>query len=159
MEYIDISNRIIEFIGHLKISMSQFAENIDIPRSSLSHLQSGRNKPSLDLVLKISAYYPELSMDWLLYGKGTMLNIDQSESTPSPAPALLESATVVQEELVLDLEPKKEDSQPEIVEKPSDSVIETKPQLSARKTKNTIETEQIVIFYADGTYKSYSPKN
>ncbi|MGB0837918.1 MAG: helix-turn-helix transcriptional regulator [Flavobacteriaceae bacterium] len=155
MEYIDISNRIIEFIGHLKISMSQFAENIDIPRSSLSHLQSGRNKPSLDLVLKISAYYPELSMDWLLYGKGNMLNNTEVQVQPSSAPSI--DAHSIQKELAL--ETKKEDPQPEIVDKPSDIVIETKPQLGLDKSSKAMETEQIVIFYADGTYKSYSPKN
>ena len=155
MEYIDISNRIIEFIGHLKISMSQFAENIDIPRSSLSHLQSGRNKPSLDLVLKISAYYPELSMDWLLYGKGSMLNNREVQVQPSSAPSI--DAHSIQKELAL--ETKKEDAQPEIVEKPSDIVIETKPHLGLDKSSKAMETEQIVIFYADGTYKSYSPKN
>ena len=156
MEYIDISNRIIEFIGHLKISMSQFAENIDIPRSSLSHLQSGRNKPSLDLVLKISTYYPELSMDWLLYGKGRMLNTPEDQVQPSSIPSM-DPTFSPQGELAL--ETKKEDPQPEIVEKSSDIVIETKSKLGLDKASKPTETEQIVIFYADGTYKSYSPKN
>lgn len=67
-----------EFINRLKIileqkqlSSSSFADTISVPRSSISHLLSGRNKPSLDFVMKIVHSYPDVDINWLLFGKET----------------------------------------------------------------------------------------
>ena len=56
-------------------------------RSSLSHLLSGRNKPSLDFILKIIEEFPEVDLYWILNGKGTFPKsenkiIETSPSTP-----------------------------------------------------------------------------
>ena len=53
-----------------KMSAAQFSEAIEIQRSSLSHVLSGRNKPSLDFMLKIKSSFPEINLDWLLLGEG-----------------------------------------------------------------------------------------
>ena len=50
------------------LSAAAFAQKINIPRSSLSHLVSGRNKPSLDLLIKITSEFPDISLDYLVYG-------------------------------------------------------------------------------------------
>ena len=70
-----------DFAGRLKIVMdfynltaSMLAEKINIQRSSISHLLSGRNKPSLDFVLKILENFPEVELYWLLNGKGVFPN-------------------------------------------------------------------------------------
>ncbi len=63
------------------LSLSQFADMIQIQRSSLSHVMNGRNKPSLDFILKILACYPEINTDWLLFGKGDMDNVPNLFST------------------------------------------------------------------------------
>ena len=49
------------------MSSSQFADVLGIPRSSISHILSGRNKPSLDVVQKILSAFPELSAEDLLF--------------------------------------------------------------------------------------------
>ena len=54
------------------LTASQFADRIGIQRSGLSHILSGRNKPSLDFVLKVLKAFPELDPVWLLQGKGPM---------------------------------------------------------------------------------------
>lgn len=59
---------VIDFYGE---SASSFSEKIGVQRSSISHILSGRNKPSLDFVLKILSTYPEVELYWLLNGKGT----------------------------------------------------------------------------------------
>lgn len=59
---------VIEFYGE---SASSFSEKIGVQRSSISHILSGRNKPSLDFILKILSVYPEVELYWLLNGKGT----------------------------------------------------------------------------------------
>ena len=54
------------------ISASQFADEIKIQRSGMSHIMSGRNKPSLDFVMRVLNRYPEIDTNWLLFGKGEM---------------------------------------------------------------------------------------
>lgn len=54
------------------LAASQFADQIGVQRSSVSHVLSGRNKPSLDFVMRIIRTYPELSLEWILMGKGSM---------------------------------------------------------------------------------------
>lgn len=60
--------QIMEFHG---ISAATFAETIGVQRSGISHLLSGRNKPSLEFVLKVVRAFPEVDLYWLLNGKGT----------------------------------------------------------------------------------------
>lgn len=69
-----------EFIKRLKkiiqdkqLSSSKFADYIQVPRSSISHLLSGRNKPSLDFVMKVVHSYPEIDINWFLFGKQSEL--------------------------------------------------------------------------------------
>ncbi|GAC1374044.1 MAG: hypothetical protein NVS3B25_12010 [Hymenobacter sp.] len=56
-----------------QLTPTQFADAIGIARPIVSHILSGRNKPSLEVVQRILAAMPELSMPWLLNGKGPML--------------------------------------------------------------------------------------
>lgn len=66
----DFSKRLQKVIDFYGESASSFAENIGVQRSSISHILSGRNKPSLDFVLKILSTYPDVELYWLLNGKG-----------------------------------------------------------------------------------------
>ncbi len=59
--------KVIDFYGE---SASSFAEKIGVQRSSISHILSGRNKPSLDFIMKVLSSYPEVELYWLLNGKG-----------------------------------------------------------------------------------------
>ena len=64
--------RIQQLISKKELSATQFSDEIGVQRSSLSHVLSGRNKPSLDFMLKIKARFPEVNLDWLLLGEGEM---------------------------------------------------------------------------------------
>jgi len=66
-EFIKRLQKVIDFHGE---SASSFAEKIGVQRSSISHILSGRNKPSLDFVLKILSSYPDVELYWLMNGKG-----------------------------------------------------------------------------------------
>jgi len=59
--------KVIDFYGE---SASSFAEKIGVQRSSISHILSGRNKPSLDFVLRVLSSFPDVELYWLLNGKG-----------------------------------------------------------------------------------------
>lgn len=71
-------------------SASSFAEKIGVQRSSISHILSGRNKPSLDFILKILSAYPEVDLYWLFNGKGEFPSKIKTDTTKQEniAPAL-----------------------------------------------------------------------
>lgn len=71
--------RIRALLGARQLTPTQFADAIGIARPIISHILSGRNKPSLEVVQRILAAMPELSMAWLLNGTGPM--------QPAPAPS------------------------------------------------------------------------
>ena len=63
-----------------ELNASSFAEMIGVQRSSISHVLSGRNKPSLEFLAKIEATFDEVSFEWLLKGEENKSPV----STPSP---------------------------------------------------------------------------
>lgn len=103
MSEIEIKDRILKFLTRQKLSSSKFADIIGVQRSSISHILSGRNKPSLDFLQKILSNFPGLNSDWLILGKGemyvqsnqTQLNFSNKvENTPtSSVQPLIESKT------------------------------------------------------------------
>ena len=70
-------NKIMDYFG---LSASAFAELIQVQRSSISHILSGRNKPSLDFILKLNAAFPDINLYWLLNGTGDMINGSSSST-------------------------------------------------------------------------------
>ncbi|WP_312824589.1 helix-turn-helix transcriptional regulator [Epilithonimonas sp.] len=69
----DFNDRITKVIEYSKLSPAEFAEEINVQRSSISHIISGRNKPSLDFITKIKTAFPDIEWDWLINGQGEML--------------------------------------------------------------------------------------
>ncbi|HUX97689.1 MAG TPA: helix-turn-helix transcriptional regulator [Bacteroidales bacterium] len=67
-----MNERIREFLMSENKSSAQFAEEIGVQPSGISHILSGRNNPSLDFVLKMLEKYRNISTDWLLFGNGPM---------------------------------------------------------------------------------------
>ncbi|WP_126650916.1 helix-turn-helix domain-containing protein [Chryseobacterium aureum] len=68
-----LNERISKIIEYSNLTPSEFADEIDVQRSSISHITSGRNKPSLEFIIKIKSRFPELLWDWLVTGEGEML--------------------------------------------------------------------------------------
>ena len=76
-EFADRLEKVMDFYGE---NASSFAEKIGVQRSSISHILSGRNKPSLEFVLKILSSFPDVELYWLLNGKGTFPS-NQNQAT------------------------------------------------------------------------------
>lgn len=77
----DFSKRLQLILDYYDISAATFADVIQVGRSSISHIISGRNKPSLDFVLKIVQNYPEVELYWLLNGKGSFPKSEEASPT------------------------------------------------------------------------------
>lgn len=73
----EFAKRLEYLLKHYELNASSFAEEIEVGRSSISHILSGRNKPSLDFILKILHSYPEINLYWLMNGKGSFLKKDE----------------------------------------------------------------------------------
>ena len=63
------------------LTASLFADKISVQRSSISHILSGRNKPSLDFILKVTNTFKDVDIYWLLNGKGTFPKIEEERNT------------------------------------------------------------------------------
>lgn len=140
-KFIERLEIILKYYG---LSASAFADKINVQRSSLSHLLSGRNKPSLDFILKISEEFPEVSLEWILNGKGSF---PKEDIAPTP--------TIVQPEKKI--EPVlKEDLFSNNSEEKNEAVAEKKITHTANSENHSQhEIERIVVFFKDGTFKSY----
>lgn len=79
----DFAKRLQKVIDYYGESASSFSEKIGVQRSSISHILSGRNKPSLDFVLKVMSSYPEVELYWLLNGKGEF-PFQPNQTLPTP---------------------------------------------------------------------------
>ncbi|MFC4739967.1 helix-turn-helix domain-containing protein, partial [Flavobacterium ponti] len=77
----DFIKRLETILEYYSLTASSFADKISVQRSSMSHLLSGRNKPSLDFIMKLVEEFPEVSLEWILNGKGSF---PKDDFTPTP---------------------------------------------------------------------------
>ncbi len=78
-----IVDRIRQVMEHVELTPSFFADEIGVQRSSVSHILSGRNKPSLDLVTRLLNRFPEINPVWMITGNGEMVQLNLFEESPS----------------------------------------------------------------------------
>ncbi|WP_297765783.1 helix-turn-helix transcriptional regulator [uncultured Muriicola sp.] len=91
--------RLEKILTFYNLSASSFADKIGVQRSSISHLLTGRNKPSLEFVMKVVTSYPEVNLYWLLNGKGSFpakkeSTASPSLSSPTPIPSTSRERTI-----------------------------------------------------------------
>ncbi len=181
---VDVISRLKYFMEQMGVSVTQFADNTGIQRSSMSQILSGRNqKISIITIGKIYEAYPNLSLTWLLSGKGAMLadgelprvtytpaGEGEKESVVSPSgtgQALLtlfgnESAInaderPTSEKYATENGSKNEDKNDYPVEKEEErtsQVVNIETTPSELKNKRVVK---IMIFYSDNTFEAFSP--
>ncbi|HMT66875.1 MAG TPA: helix-turn-helix transcriptional regulator [Bacteroidales bacterium] len=161
-----MKDRIQAFLQTENKSYAQFADEIGVQPSGISHILSGRNNPSLDFVIKMLHRYPSLSTEWLLFGRGsmykaasqpTLFDVDFQKDESSESELLAEQDITPDSEEIPDLHTDRKDlaelfpSESEKQadrDKPADS---NKPEVSTRKLSG------IVFFYSDKTFTEYKP--
>lgn len=136
--------RIQEILKEKRLSPSQFADEIKVQRSGMSHILSGRNKPSLDFVTKILTSYPDVNSDWLLFGKGKMTE---------------ESAASIFEEPIVENSDRYKNTSSHKPGKISSQDVRNKKNVAfppnEDKTSNSSEIEKIVVFFKNKTYREF----
>ena len=129
------TNRLQKLLEYYDLSASGFATAIGVQRSSISHVISGRNKPSLDFVMKLLHHFNEVSIEWLIDGKGSF---PKSETTPTPIQ-----------------KPKDKTPQNQTPEKEIETV--TPPTISELTSKKNDDKEiaKIIVLYSDGSFEAF----
>jgi transcriptional regulator with XRE-family HTH domain len=82
-----ITERVMKIMEDNGLSAAQMADKIGVQRSAISHILSGRNKPSLDFILKVLESFENVSSDWLLKGEkeGEKASVFTPENQPKIA--------------------------------------------------------------------------
>ncbi|MCU7613770.1 helix-turn-helix domain-containing protein [Chryseobacterium sp. GMJ5] len=175
-----LNERIAKVIGYSGFTASEFADEIDVQRSSVSHITSGRNKPSLEFIIKIKSRFPEILWDWLVNGEGEMLKSElpheseeieniEEKTKPTSIPDLF---TMMNTDEDFGMEEAKEETRKN--NSPESNI--TKPNIENQKISDSQPLEhlnnfalnpssenqnhkikRIVFFYENGTFESFEP--
>lgn len=151
-----MKDRILAFLQNENKSYAQFAEEIGVQPSGISHILSGRNNPSLDFVIKMLHRYPSLSADWLLFGKGPMYRY---VSQPTLFDSDTSSGSPENEVLIQDQEFLKDDDRQSTAENLNRADDYTEPRSPDRVPDESGDRkiERIVMFFRDKTFTEYKP--
>ena len=160
----DIGKRIELVMNEESLLAKDFSELLGVQRSSISHLITGRNKPSIDFIQKFITAFPTYNIVWLISGEGTM-KIDRKKETINEIKttnkivqhSLFESdgskeASILEKtvpEPSLNMPPEKS-AEPKVTVETENKSSETKIDIKPS------EIERIVVFFHNGTFKTYS---
>lgn len=159
----DFVKRLETIFDYYGLSASSFADKINVQRSSISHLLSGRNKPSLDFILKVIENFPDVELLWLLNGKGIFPkgeSSNQEKMNITPIQKTENEQELNSPDLFSTTNTSSENEKNPIFENISKHVSNT--EIFNNPTNTLIsnsDIEQIVVFYKDGTFKTYVQKN
>jgi transcriptional regulator with XRE-family HTH domain len=130
---LDFTKRLKEIFEYYDLSASSFADQIDVGRASISHILSGRNKPSLDFVMKVVSNFKEVELYWLLNGKGHFPFSKDNKNSIS-----------AKEEFVDDIKPEEPKTTEPLLNDNSNQVSHSKK-----------EIQKVIICYTDGSFESF----
>ena len=134
----DIKERLSHILRAKNLTASQFADLMEIQPSNVSHLLNGRNKPSLDFLIKLKEVFPEYSFDWIIMGKKPI-------TINEPAPVNFDDNNIkfdtIEEEKVVKF----------------DDIDET-IQENKNFIPNDSEIEKIIVVFKDKTFDILTPK-
>lgn len=148
----DFSKRLQQILDYYSLSATSFADRVAVGRSSISHLLSGRNKPSLEFVMHVLKEFPEVTLTWLVDGDGTF---PATSNVLQPAPSIqqiteqknIESSTVPPQENV-------SQQTADLFSQNTDVVTPPKQDF-----KNGKYVTKVILLYSDGTFSNYTPND
>ena len=164
-----MKERLVQLLDLEQLTPSKFADIIGVQRSSVSHVISGRNKPSFDFLQKTLKAFPGLNADWLMLGGGTMYdqmgrdvsgNLFATPSEPSEA-SFPDDLFSEDQDSVQNV-----DSKEAFREPPASAKIDPIPIPDTDKTSKVVLKEdsmrkivQVMVIYDDDTFKSFGPSH
>ncbi len=152
------SKQLQKIMQHFGLSTTELAEKILVPKATISHLISERNKPSLEFIMKLHTTFPTLNLEWLIYEKEPFLITDiyqnQTEKDQTETTVLneiLEVKTMNEIEKEDQIKIESEESESKNI---NQNITENQENILSFQSK---EIDCIVIFFNDGSFKKYNP--
>ena len=133
----NFKDRLDHILRSKNLTAKKFAELMEIQPSNVSHLLSGRNKPSIDFLIKLKEVFPEYSFDWIIMGRKPITIND-------PTPSVSDT-----QEIKIDV-----DDDNTVME--FDEIDEKVDEKQTIKTDNK-DVEKILLIYSDKTYDVLLP--
>ena len=125
------------------LTASRLAEILEVKPAAISHILSGRNKPSFELLCKIVNRFPQINPYWLLGDAEEMRNANAQNSTSNTQ--VTEPGTLF-------------DLQNATTYESDNSNISQKTQAAATANFIRSDIEKIIIIYRDQTFEELHPK-
>ena len=129
----DLKQRLQYIITKNNLSASSFADKLSIQRSNISHILSGRNKPSLDFIEKFINHFPNEDVIWLITGINKEKNYNEFVNQEIKTPIDFKGAQT------------------------KTKILDTTPEFSYLESKRKIM--KIITFYEDKTFDIYYPNS
>ena len=127
-----IVSRIEEVRKNHQLTAASFATKIGVQRSAISHILSGRNKPSLEFLMKIHDAFDEVNLEWLILGKPSPLSQDlEILNNPETNP----STDVI------------------------DNIVPVSKSDISNESESVETPKEIIYLYGDGKFERFTPKN
>lgn len=148
------SKQLQKIMHHFGLSTTELADKILVPKATISHLISERNKPSLEFIMKLHTTFPTLNLEWLIYEKEPFLVTEihqKSIEKDQNEPPFLNEISEVEIENEDQSEEVKEEIEPKNI---NQNITENPKNILSFESK---EIDCIVIFYNDGSFKKYNP--
>ncbi|PXZ45300.1 MULTISPECIES: helix-turn-helix domain-containing protein [Sanguibacteroides] len=135
-----MQDRLNQLFAQKELTATKFAAMIGVSASTISHILAGRNKPGFDIINSIAEVFPDISLTWLITGKGPMYTGSVPEQ---PMKKPIEEPLLFKEEEIL----KTKQVEKELPE------WSTSFRVSSEKSKNL---KRILLFFDDGSFEDYN---
>ena len=153
----NIKERLAHILRAKNLTASQFAELMEIQPSNVSHLLNGRNKPSIDFLIKLKEVFPEYSFDWIIMGKKP-ITINEPNPVNSDTQDIKFEAD--EDKRIIEFDDIDE-KMPEIIHETVHNTVDNQGNEGnfPMNTTDKPEIEKIMIIYADKTFEIITPRN
>ena len=155
----NMNTRLKQFIAAENITQAQLADTLNVVRASVSHILAGRNKPGYDFICGLMTHYPNLNIEWLMFGKGKMYKTQEQQPVhETSTPEIHESETITlfddfaHEEITVPEQPAA--VQPAVQTQPGVTLNDIKTLVSSmQRPVNQRKLVKITAFFDDGTFQ------
>ena len=163
----NINDKIKQILIERNLTPSYFADEIGVQRSSISHILSGRNRPSFDIIQKIIRRFPDLGYEWIMeeepqpHSSSVQLGYSTARTNAQPAPVNQRDRFITQPAAIsspMNMRNQR-DELPPLLQSAKTSSSESQSFGVDPTASTSVEkkVERILIFYTDGSFREYAP--
>ena len=156
-----INKRIKDVLDNSGLSAAEFAEKLSVQRSSISHILSGRNKPSLDFITKLHKAFPAVDIQFLITGEPAVIKQPQmhtAEDEGKEKEVLSQDNRPVED--VTNVNHKESDAHVTNVNPPAVDDTSSQPRSESEQELNVTSSKRvskIILLYEDGRFQEFTP--